>query len=156
MDVGLVTQWTSAILPAGSYYFVVTAYDGVDPESGPSNEVFTTIGQGDPCAPPLGATAVSIFITQLENTTGNVGSQARLNFQLASPAPITSLTVAVNGTTVDTPVTGTNLNKTGGIWFTTPSTAGTFPVTLTALNSSGCSTVAAKDALGNPLTVTVK
>ncbi len=156
VDAGNVTQWTSAVLPSGAYYFVVTAYDGIDPESGPSNEVWTTIGQGDPCVPPLGATAVSIFITKLEDTTGNIGSQARLNFQLGSPgAPITSLTVSVNGVN-QTPNAGTNLNNIGGIWFTTPATAGTFPVTLTATNSSGCSTTASKDALGNLLTVTVK
>jgi hypothetical protein len=155
VDAGNVLTWTSASLTPATYYFVVTAYTP-DVESLPSPEVWTTVGQGDPCAPPLGATAVSIFITKLEDTTGNVGSQARLNFQLGSPgAPITSLTVSVNGVT-QTPNAGTNLNNIGGIWFTTPATAGTFPVTLTALNSSGCSTTAAKDALGNPLTVTVK
>jgi hypothetical protein len=157
VDVGLVTQFTSAILPAGPYYFVVTAYDASGAETGPSNEVFTTSGQGDPCVCPLGAACVSIFITKLENTTGSVGSQARLNFQLGSPAaPITSLTLAVNDVTADQPVVGANLTKTGGIWFTTPLTAGTYPVTLLATNSSGCAALATKDALGNLLTVTVQ
>lgn len=117
----------------------------------------TPIDQAPSCTPPLGAQAISVFITQLENTSGSVGSQARLDFQLGSPgSPITSLTVNVNGVAVDAPVTGANLNKTGGIWFTTPSVAGTYPVTLTAANAAGCSTTASKDALGNLLQVTVK
>jgi hypothetical protein len=156
VDAGNVLTWTSASLTPATYYFVVTAYSPTV-ESGPSAEVSTPVPQvTDPCACPLGSACVSIFITKIENTTGSVGSQARLNFQLGSPAPITSLTVSVNGVTADQPVVGANLTKTGGIWFTTPSPAGTYPVTLLAANSSGCSTLATKDALGNLLTVTVK
>lgn len=157
-DVGLVLTWTTPVLPTGQYFFMVTAYDANGIESGPSNEVADpdVVQLPDDCARLIGAHAVSIFITKMEDTTGNVGSQARLNFQVgAQGSPVTSLAVGVNGAPVDQPVVGTNLNKVGGIWFTTPSTPGTYPVTLTASNGA-CTTVADKDALSKPLTVTVK
>lgn len=157
-DAGNALTWTSPPLD-GQQFFAVTSYDSGGLDGSYSNEVAdpsVIVVPGD-CDPPLGAHAVSIFITKLENTTGSVGSQARLNFQLGSPnSPITALTVQVDGVTVDQPVTGANLTKTGGIWFTTPSVAGTYPVTLTAANAAACTTIATKDALGNPLTVTVK
>jgi len=156
LDVGNVTGWTSQTLPAGTYFFVVSAYNAAG-ESGFSGEVSAVLGQPDPCALPLGATAVSVFITKLEATTVNVGSQARLNFQLGSPAsPITSLTVKIDGAVLDRALVGADLTRTGGIWFTTPSTAGTYHVTLTATNAAGCSTIASKNALGDLLTIAVK
>jgi hypothetical protein len=157
VDVSNVTQWTTPVLQPATYFFVVTAYNATA-ESDFSAEVNTGVtAPPDDCSPPLGAHSVSVFITKMENTTGSVGSQARLNFQLSSPnSPIVNLTMKLNGNQVDTPMQGSNLNKTGGMWFTTPLQAGTYNVTLTASNLAGCSTVASKDALGKLLTVTVK
>lgn len=159
---GNVTQWTTPTLAAGTYYFAVTATDADGLSSQPSAEVSTLVPvptQDPSCVPPLGANAVSIFITQLENTTGSVGSKARLDYQLGSPgSPVLSVAILVNGVQTKQfgPAGSTDLTADGGMWFTTPSVAGTYPVTLTVTNAQGCSATQTKDALGNPLTVTVK
>lgn len=160
VDAGGVTQWTSPSLPAGTYYFTVTSYTPTA-ESLPSAEVNTLTGPFAPatnCVPPLGAQAVSIFITsQPKATTGAVGSKFHVDYQLGSPnSPVTSLVSQINGVNTDPASTGTDLTRFSGLWFTAPTTAGTYPVTITATNTAGCSTTASKDALGNPLTLTVK
>jgi hypothetical protein len=162
-DVGPVTQWTTPALTAGQTdFFMVTSYRTVVPGegpliSGPSNEVSTTIGPAPPdpaCLPPLGANAVSIFITKVEATTGAVGSRMRLNFQLGSPgSPVTRVQANLNGQPVGEPATGTAI---GGLWFPTPLQAGTYALSLTAVNAAGCSTTATKDASSKLMSVTVK
>jgi hypothetical protein len=158
VDVGNTTGWPIPTnLVPGLYYFAVSAYRG-SAESDLSGEVSTGVNQPvDDCSPPLGSKAVSIFITKLENTSGSVGSKARLNFQLGSPnSSIVQLRVLVNGVGVDHPVAGTDLGATGGIWFTTPLAPGTYTVALVATNAAACTTTATKDPAGRALTVTVK
>jgi hypothetical protein len=43
IDVGMAPSYSLSGLPAGTYYFVVTAYDAAGNESAPSNEVSKTI-----------------------------------------------------------------------------------------------------------------
>jgi predicted phage tail protein len=155
-DVGTVTQTTTPVLPAGAYYFAVTAVNPIG-ESAKSNEAAAavTATSAPDCAPPLGAQAIAVFITKLlPNPSGAVGSKATLYFQVASPgASVTSITALVNGTVASKPLTG---DDAGGIWFVTPPDPGTYPVSLLVVNAAGCSTTATKDALGHQLTVTVK
>lgn len=93
------------------------------------------------CLPPLGAHAPAIFLTALERTTGNPGSRARLNFQIAAPDPITTVAVQIDG--ADDPQSvfaGTSLANAGGVWFTTPQ-AGSHDVGLRVTTSAGCQLV---------------
>lgn len=164
-DVGLIPAYTTDILQPGTYYVAVAAKNGT--ATGPvSAEVSADAPYQDPCVGPLGASAVSIFVTKLLMSGPNVGAQGTLYFQLGSPdSPIIAIQTSVNGQPADTPSavctasdksTCTPLTRIGASWFTTPSVAGTYPVSVTAMNAVGCSATATKDALGNLLTVTVK
>lgn len=170
VEVGLVTAYQYTADQAGltsPVCFAVRARNagGV---SDPSFVVFTPATTTEPpppppppttdprCVSPLGDRVVSIFITRWEPTTGSPGSMARINFQLASPnSPIVDLKVLLNGTaTIDQP--GTDLRASGGIWFQTPVTPGTYTIAVQATNAYGCTAVQGKNALGQALTVVVQ
>lgn len=109
------------------------------------------------CLAPFGINVVSVFAERVRNTSGSVGSQARVDFQLASPrSPITDVTVAFDGGLPAQTIKGENLTRTAGIWFTTPSVAGTYPFSIVARNAVGCFASQAKDAAGKRLAVTVR
>jgi hypothetical protein len=116
------------------------------------------------CLSPFGDRVVSIFITKWEPTTGSPGSMARINFQLASPnSPIVLLKVLLNGipdTPVATIITQSSpdgdLRSSGGIWFQTPVTPGSYTIAVQATNAYGCTAVQGKNALGQALTVVVQ
>ena len=108
------------------------------------------------CAAPLGQRAIGLFAGRIVNTTGSVGSRARLEFQVGSPgSPVTMLSVKVNDQ-VAKKANGDDLEDVGSLWFRTPTTPGTYPVVLEAFNQHGCTAALAKGADGKALTVTVK
>jgi len=90
--VGNITQWTTPPLSSGTYYFAVTATNGKG-ESGKSTEVSTPVPVPQSgCTPPLGANAIAIFITKIHGTSGSIGSQIGLDYQIGSPgSPIVSV-----------------------------------------------------------------
>ena len=51
IDIGNINPYTVTLLPAGTYYFAVTAYNTSGDESGYSNEVSKILIQADPAAP---------------------------------------------------------------------------------------------------------
>jgi hypothetical protein len=91
------------------------------------------------CLRPLGNRAVSIFVTKLQFTgSGGPGSQARLDFQLASPnSPITSVAIAANNTVLRS-MSGTDVAGLAGMWFTVPTAPGIYPLEVRATNLYGC------------------
>jgi hypothetical protein len=126
-------------LDPGRYYFTVVAYSP-QATSPPAAEVAATILATDPCAFPLGATSVSIFVTGKLNKTGSggPGSRAFITFQAASPnSPITFLSVRANGIDLPDAVTeGTNLRAIGSLWFTIP--PGVMGYAVYGKNAAGC------------------
>jgi len=141
IDVGPATT-ARVTLDPGRYFFTVVAYSqtGV---SASSNEVAVTIlpaTTADPCAFPLGATSVSIFVTGKLNKTGSggPGSRAYITFQAASPnSPMVSLSIRANGVDVPDSVTeGTNLRAIGSLWFTLP--PGPMLYSIAGKNAAGC------------------
>lgn len=144
---GLVLTST-VVLPIGSHTVVVHAFNGAGESPASSPPLTFTVGQVvDPaCTPPLGSKAISIFVTNLQKTgSGGALSRARLDFQLASPnSPITHVAVRSNG--ADMPggaQDGTApgyLGSLAGLWFTVPSTPGTYPLSVLATNVAGCTT----------------
>jgi hypothetical protein len=156
-QVGNVTQWTTPTLASGTYYFAVTATSAIG-ESGKSAEVSTPVPvPQSACTPPLGANAISIFITKIHGTSGSIGSQIGLDYQIGSPgSPIVSVDTLINGTKTDPTQSGTVIGRFGSIWFTSPTTAGTYSVAISATNAAGCTTIGTKDALGNLAQFTVK
>jgi hypothetical protein len=144
VDAGAATSVVVAGLVAGTrVLFHVRAYDAAGQVSAPSAEIAYLVPAvvGDPCAFPLGASSVSIFVTGKLNKTGSggAGSRAFLTFQAASPnSPIVALAIRANGVDVpDSVTTGTNLRAPGSLWFTIP--AGPFSYSVYALNAAGCS-----------------
>ncbi len=140
IDVGLVTRADVPGLLAGrTYYFHVRAVSATGEQSASSTEV-TFATAADPCAFPLGATSVSIFVTGKLNKTGSggPGSKAFITFQAASPnSPVTFLSIRANGTDIPDSVTeGTNLRAPGSLWFTLPQMSATYSVF--ARNTAGC------------------
>lgn len=139
---------TSVVLPIATmqagrlYYFRVRAYDATGLLSAPSTEVAFLVPPppGDPCAFPLGATSVSIFVTGKLNKTGSggPGSRAFITFQAASPnSPIVQLTIRANGVDIPDSVTeGSNLRAPGSLWFTIPPIAASYAIY--ARNAAGC------------------
>jgi hypothetical protein len=132
-----------AAMQAGRLYYVrVRAYNAAGVLSAPSNEVAFLVpaAPGDPCAFPLGATSVSVFVTGKLNKTGSggPGSRAFITFQAASPnSPIILLSVRANGVDVPDSVTeGSNLRAPGSLWFTIPPIAASYSVF--ARNAAGC------------------
>lgn len=156
VDVGNVTT-TNFTLPPGTYFFAVSAYNqGGD--SGYSAEVSGALTDPpvDQCAPPLGNRFVSVVTTRWTPTTGQPGSQAWVQFQLASPnSPITQIVVKLNGAAVST-TAGASLNRSAGVWFDTPIAPGTYALTVDASNAFGCHGLGTKDARGLPMNVVVK
>lgn len=132
-------------LDPGRYYFTVVAYAQTGATSPPSIEVAATIPTttADPCAFPLGATSVSIFVTGKLNKTGSggPGSRAFITFQAASPnSPIVQLSIRANGVDVPDSVTdGTNLRAIGSVWFSVPQGPATYAFSVYARNMAGCS-----------------
>lgn len=133
----------SNLIPGVQYFFLVRAYDSAGRISPDSNEVAYTvpvIPPNDPCAFPLGATSVSIFITGKLNKTGSggPGSKAFIMFQAASPnSPVTFLSVRANGVDLlDSITQGSNLHAPGSLWFTLPTGPATFSVF--ARNAANC------------------
>jgi len=128
-------------LDPGRYFFTVVAYSQTG-ASAASNEVAVTIlpTTTDPCAFPLGATSVSIFVTGKLNKTGSggPGSRAYITFQAASPnSPMVSLSIRANGVDVPDSVTeGTNLRAIGSLWFTLP--PGPMLYAVFGKNAAGC------------------
>jgi hypothetical protein len=161
-DVGNVTT-ASFTLPDGDYYFAVLAYRD-DPtatpphqESTPSTEVHLALQSRPDCVAPLGANAVSVFITKKEATTGAVGSRERLNYQLGSPgSPVVAVQPLLNGLPAGPGIRGVDLTADGGIWFPTPSMPGTYALSLTVTNAAGCTAMGNRDAAGRDLSVVVK
>ena len=51
IDVGITNPYTVTLLPAGTYYFAVSAYNTSGNESDFSNEISKTFIQADPAAP---------------------------------------------------------------------------------------------------------
>jgi hypothetical protein len=144
LDAGAATTVTVSGLTAGrTYWFHVRGYAAPGGPLGPSSTEVSYTVPGDPCAFPLGATSVSIFVTGKLNKTGSggPGSKASITFQAASPnSPIVFLSVRANGVDVpDSVAEGTNLRAIGSLWFTipppilTPYTYGIF-----ARNAAGC------------------
>jgi hypothetical protein len=134
-----------AMMQAGRlYYFRVRAYNMAGVMSPPSNEVTYLIPQapGDPCAPPLGVNAISIFKTGKLNKTGSggAGSKAFITFQAASPnSPIVALSIRANGVDVPDSLTeGSNLRAVGSLWFTIPAGPATFTFSIYGRNGAGC------------------
>jgi len=132
-----------ATMQAGRlYYFRVRAYNADGVLSAPSNEVAFLVPQapGDPCAFPLGATSVSIFVTGKLNKTGSggPGSRAFITFQAASPnSAIIVLSIRANGVDIPDSLTeGTNLRAPGSLWFSIPPIAASYSVF--ARNAAGC------------------
>lgn len=143
-DAGAVpTVSVSGLLPGRVYFFHVRAYTAVGLAGPPSNEVSFLVPPvaGDPCAFPLGASAVSIFVTGRLNKTGSggAGSRAFLSFQVASPnSPIVLLAIRANGMDVpDSVIDGTNLRAVGSLWLTIP--PGPYTYAVYAKNAAGCS-----------------
>jgi hypothetical protein len=138
IDVGPVLTARVPLDP-GRYFFTVVAYSQTA-TSAPTNEVAVTIAASDPCAFPLGATAVSIFVTgKLQKTgSGGPGSRAFITFQAASPnSPIVFLSVRANGVDVPDSVTdGTTLRSVGSLWFTIP--PGLMGYAVYGKNAAGC------------------
>jgi len=139
---GPVTTRNVFIAAPGRYFFVVRAYSQTG-ASAASNEVAVTIlpaTTADPCAFPLGATSVSIFVTGKLNKTGSggPGSRAFITFQAASPnSPMVSLSIRANGVDVPDSVTeGTNLRAIGSLWFTLP--PGPMGYAVFGKNAAGC------------------
>jgi len=131
------------MLDPGHYFFTVVAYSQTA-TSAPTIEVAATVPPPtttDPCAFPLGATSVSIFVTGKLNKTGSggPGSRAFITFQAASPnSPIVQLSVRANGVDVPDSVTeGTNLRAIGSLWFTLP--PGPMGYAVFGKNAAGCS-----------------
>ncbi len=134
-----------AAMQAGRlYYFRVRAYTAAGVLSPPSTEVAFLVpaAPGDPCAFPLGATSVSIFVTGKLNKTGSggAGSKAFITFQAASPnSPVTFLSVRANGTDIPDSVTeGTNLRAPGSLWFTIPPGPAMYTFSVFGRNLAGC------------------
>ena len=103
------------------------------------------VGTAADCTPPLGRLAPSIFVTDWSATTGRPGSRARVNFQLASPnSPIVTVVLRLapdtdpTVTTSTTDVSGANLTVLAGLWFVTPSSNGTYRLTVYVKNAAGC------------------
>ena len=146
VDVGNVTTYTfpaSLDLTVPSC-FAVKAYNAAGQQSPDSTAVQyvptpPTPPPTDPrFAAPLGDRAVSVFVTDWSATTGQPGSKARINMQLASPnSPITQVTVKLGGTPASVAV-GTDLTAFAGTWFTTPTTPGSYPLTVEVANVYGC------------------
>jgi hypothetical protein len=157
LDVGNVTQATIPVPGTGTFFFTVTAFNAnnTDPtpkESPKAPEVSIVISAPE-CSPPLGAQAVSIFVTKLLETTGRVGSKTTLYFQLASASAVTRIVVRLNDQVVGNPVAGVDA---GGIWFTSPLVPGDYTVAVDATNAYGCGTVQTLGPTGKPMVVTVK
>lgn len=148
---GKVSQAIVTLSSSGTYFFEVEAENGMA-VSGPSNEVTTTINIPTECTLPLGAQAVSIFITQFLASTPNVGTRASTYFQLASQTDVTDIHVELGGQVWSKRLTGTD---SGAIWFTAPLTPGTYPFAIVASNQYGCTSTTSRDAAGKLLTVTV-
>lgn len=141
LDTGLTTFGTVTSLILGrTYFFHVRAYNAAGMKGPTSNEISFAV-PGDPCAFPLGATSVSIFVTGKLNKTGSQGpgSRAFITYQAASPnSPVVFLSIRANGTDIPDSVTqGTNLRAPGSLWFTIPPIAATYSVY--ARNLAGCS-----------------
>lgn len=135
VDTSATSVPVSGLLAGRTYYFHVRAVTAAGLVSAPSVEVaFLVPGVPpvDPCAFPLGATSVSIFVTGKLNRTGSggPGSRAFITFQAASPnSPITVLAIRANGVDVPDSVTeGVNLRAPGSLWFTIPPGAMTYTV----------------------------
>jgi hypothetical protein len=141
-DVGPLTLTTLSGFPAGTYFFVVEAYDATGALSGPSNEVSWTSAPVDPaCVFPTGKDAVLITVTAFQKTgSGGAGSRARLDFQVASPSPIVRVEI-ISGSRTLAHMDGTDVGALAGIWFTVPSDSGAYPLALTATNAYGCGRV---------------
>ena len=143
VDTSATSVPVSGLLASRTYYFHVRAVTAAGLVSAPSVEVaFLVPGVPpvDPCAFPLGATSVSIFVTGKLNRTGSggPGSRAFITFQAASPnSPITVLSIRANGVDVPDSVTeGVNLRAPGSLWFTIP--PGAMIYTVYGKNAAGC------------------
>ena len=139
IEVGAATTARLTLGP-GRYFFTVVAYSQTA-TSAPTAEVSALVpAVEDPCAFPLGTTAVSIFVTgKLQKTgSGGPGSRAFITFQAASPnSPIVQLSIRANGVDVPDSVTeGTNLRAPGSLWFTIPPGLMTYAVY--GKNAAGC------------------
>jgi hypothetical protein len=141
LDAGTKTMVsTSALAPNTTYYFVVRAYNASGEMGPPSLEVsLLTSSDPDPCAYPLGAKSISIFPTKLTMTgSGQGGSKARLDFQVASPnSPIVWAAVRTMGTDL-VAINGSELTALAGLWFTVPAAPAAYPLSVLARNVAGC------------------
>lgn len=136
VDAGsLTTLVVSGLTPGTRYYFVVRAYNAVGTIGPPSNEVALTLAVlEDPCAYPLGAKSISIFPTKLTTTgSGQGGSKARLDFQVASSIPITRVAIRTMGADIAV-MSGTDLTALAGMWFPVPAAQGTYNFSIGATN----------------------
>lgn len=138
IEVGAATTARLTLGP-GRYFVTIVAYSQTA-TSAPSNEVAVTIAAADPCAFPLGASSVAIFVTGKLNKTGSggPGSRAFITFQAASPnSPIVQLAVRANGIDIPDSVTeGTTLRSVGSLWFTIP--PGFMGYSVSGKNAAGC------------------
>lgn len=156
------TETVAGLLPGATYYWVVRAVNSANQWSGPSNIVSITMPTGptiDDCRPFVGTFAVGVTPTSLL-LTGNKGpgTQARLDFQVASPnSPVNRITIAIDGVIV-LPVMGCPteavdcgavMTPLAGYWFSLPA-SGAHLLTVTAANRKGCTTTA---SYGRGLTV---
>lgn len=123
----------------------------------------TVIWAGNQVPPPdprcdvLGDRHVGVFVTDWMATTGQPGSKGRVNFQLSSPnSPITQVWAHLGSESLGQVVTGTDVTAISGIWFTVPTTSGSYALTVDASNAYGCRTVQTKDATGAAMAVVVK
>jgi len=133
----------AGLLPGRTYYFHVRAVNAAGVSASSAEIAFQVPGvpASDPCAFPLGATSVSVFVTGKLNKTGSggPGSRAYVTFQAASPnSPVTFLAVRANGVDIPDSVTeGVNLRAAGSLWFTIPPMAASYSIV--ARNAAGCS-----------------
>jgi hypothetical protein len=156
-DAGNVTQFTTPQLPLDVPLFLaVTAYR--TDESTFSNEVSTVVPSTAPdyCA-QFGTRAVALFITRKINGNGAVGSREGLLYQISSAgSPVVAIQPMLNGQPAGPGERGADLTWDGGIWFPTPTTPGTYTLTLDVTNAAGCKATGTKDAAGRLLITKVK
>jgi hypothetical protein len=139
------TVQVSGLLPGRVYFFHIRAYNAATVR-GPSSNEISFLVPSDPCAFPLGATSVSIFVTGKLNKTGSGGanSRASITFQAFSPnSPIDWLSIRANGVDIPDSVASATgptdkLNSPGALWFTMPQGPATYSFSVYGRNRAGC------------------
>lgn len=141
IDTGNVTKFIVTGLQVNTpYFFVLQAYDTSNLISPYSIEVPFIVPDPN-CIFPLGADVIQVFPTAIQYTgSGGANSKARLDFQLSSISPVTSVIIQSNGLVLST-ILGTNLTSLAGMWFTVPAISGSYPLSIAVNNLYGCARV---------------